>query len=510
MDLLDSATKVLQDRLSKNPAFGQVALEVRTDTRHSTADDKRMTDLIFTARNPNIEVHHGQFEDMVRNALYTDAFKPHVKFESDTDHMKRLANELRAFINLEAEMNAKTTGERTISIPDNYPKWFEEIGKRNEFSSKNAFVISKDQGIITMDASVPKDVDPAVIAASFEARKGAILEMLADRVVKYTPSADTDEKKAALKAQVKALEVFVETSDTYSKRVTIRIMSKDQLAATKDADGKPQAIPAEKVAELAATNPLNALKNGEKELDKDNPPHLQKALARSFLFAGDKANEIFPLIAGKDDMRRAVIKTLIKLKNTRMAENPNSQIGKAVDNFLNDDVFKEVDRWGTPANERQDFKQPILFTKDAGRGHHANDIKYEKGKMEFTVSVPTNKLPQILELVATNKDIPAPVQATPPQPTATVQQATPTTNTPPATVQQQPAQAQATPPLKIYQPPVEQAEQQQQPQAAGDVYKGIARDIIKLHKARNPQGWQAQMDQKAQEPTPNGTGRGAA
>jgi hypothetical protein len=509
MDLLDSATKVLQERLSKNPAFGGVALEVRTDTRHSTADDKRMTDLIFTARNPNLEVHHGQFEDMVRNALYTDAFKPHVKFESDTDHMKRLASELRAFINLEAEMNAKATGERTISIPDNYPKWFEEIGKRNEFSSKNAFVISKDQGIITMDTSISKDVDPAVIAESFEARKTAILDMLAERVVKYTPSADTDEKKNALRAQVKALEVFVEPADTYSKRVTIRIMSKAQLAATKDADGKPQAIPVDKVAELAATNPLNALKNGEKELDKDNPPHLQKALARSFLFAGDKANDIFPMIAGKDDMRRAVIKTLIKLKAARMAENPNSQIGKAVDNFLNDDVFKEVDRWGTPANERQDFKQPIVFVKDGGRGLNASDKPYEKGKMEFTVSVPTNKLPQILEMVATNKDIPAPAQTTAPQPATTAQATAPTPATgtqatPPAQV----AQAEK-PELKIYQPPV-QEQQPQQAQGTDDPYKGIARDIIKLHKARNPQGWQAQMDQKAQEPTPNGSGRGAA
>jgi hypothetical protein len=507
MDLLDSATKVLQDRLSKNPAFGGVALEVRTDTRHSTADDKRMTDLIFTARNPNIEVHHGQFEDMVRNALYTDAFRPHVKFESDTDHMKRMANELRQFIALEGEMNAKATGERTISIPDNYPKWFEEIGKRNDFSSKNAFNIHKEKGITTMDASLSRDVDPAVIAASLEARKGAILDMLAERVVKYTPSADTDEKKNALKAQVKALEVIITSSDTYGKRVTITIMSKAQLEATKGADGKPQEIPADKVAELAATNPLNALKNGEKELDKDNPPHLQKALARSFLFAGDKANDIFPMIAGKDDMRRAVIKTLVKLKTVRMAENPTSQIGKAIDNFLNDDVFKEVDRWGTPSNERQDFKQPIVFVKDGGRGLNASDKPYEKGKMEFTVSVPTNKLPQILELVATNKDIPAPVQAA--QPAATTQQATaaPTTGT------QAPPPAQTTqtdkPELKIHQPPVQQ-EQPQQAQGPDAMYQGIARDIIKLHKARNPQGWQAQMDQKGQEQTPNGTGRGAA
>jgi hypothetical protein len=482
MDALEQATKVIADRINNAPNagdFGPVELDVRTNTHHSTNDAQRHTQLVFTAKSPNIEVRHGQFEDMVRNALHTDALKPYVQFEDNSQHMKRMAAELDQFRAMEATLNAQTTGERTTAIPENYSKWFEEIEQRNEYSTKHALNVEKEHGFIDIAIATPKDADPAAIAANIEARKEAILEELAKRVIKYTPEADTEAEKTALKEKVKNLEVLVDSDGKFGSRVTIQIMTKEQLAASRDEEGHPKAIAPEKVAELAKDNPLNALKNGEKELDKDNPPHLQKALARSFLFAGEKANDIFPQIAGKDDMRRAIIKSLMKLKAAALQQQPDAPLAKAVDAFLDDDVFKDVSRWNSPASERETLKTPINFTKNGGLAG-SDGAPDEKGTMRFVVSVPTDKLPEIIDQIANQKDIQPPQQATQPQP-------------PTAPAQQEPAQAQQQPDAMTNM--AQQAAQAENP----DAYKNIARDIIALHKARQQQGGQSWEDRAKQQ-----------
>jgi hypothetical protein len=399
MDTIDRIAVALKTRFSSDPALGDFDVDVRTSYDHMDPDDKSSAGFTFIVKNPVIETDPAKAEQHLLAQLASiEALQPYLKTESKKSHMKRMADELSAFIELEAELNAKDTGSRAVSIPPEYAKWFEELPKRNDWSTKHALNITKTNlGVIQIAISIPKDADINTVVANFESRKDAIKEMLANRVVKYTPGLDTKEKKENLAAQVKDLEIIITpSSNDVGQIASIQIMSKKQKDEIKAAgSGVPDNIP-----DLLASNPLMALKDGEDDKNPENPAHLKKALARSFLFAGEKANDIFPLVAGKDDMRRAIAKSLVHLKN-RQPE--NTELAKKIDAFLGDDVFKDPDRWGTPVEERKDFKEAPRFLK---MGREIGSKPYTKGEMAIELTVPADKFTKIRDQLAALAEMP--------------------------------------------------------------------------------------------------------
>ena len=380
---------LLQARISKESGTPVIVDSLRVGYENSGPDNKSVANLSFKVNDASRELKPEEIAQYTTKALSTiDALQEHIKFESKTCHMTRMADDLAHFIQAEATLNEKTAGERFSTIPRNAPDWFKELPKRNEWSVQHALnVEKKNTGVIDIAISAPKDVDSAVIVKNLEDRKDAILETLAKRVVKYTPEMDTPEKKAALEESVKKLNVVVSAQESdRGKKIIIQILSDLQLEASK----APSGFNPERIAEYVASNPLAALQNGENDKDPNKPqPHLQKALARSILFAGEKATEIFPLIAGKEDMARAVGKSLTHLKNK--ANNP--ELSKKIDTFLADGVFKDSDSWGKPIEERQDKPRALTFTKNVSDTANA---PYEKGVMEVTIPLPGDKFPEIL------------------------------------------------------------------------------------------------------------------
>lgn len=403
VDFNEKISETMKTSLSKDAKLGAFEVETRIGYNHYQPDSKPATQLTFILSNENIELDPAAVEKHFLANL-PQILKDNAVTETEKNHMKRLADELTAIAQAEGKLNGKTTGEGASSIPANYSKWFEELPKRRGWDTKHALNVTKTTtGVIRINIDVPENVDPDMVAKNIEARLDAIKDLLAKRVLKYTPSADTDEKKKTLEQAIKGLKYTIAPSSSAygGKGVMIQIMSEKQLEFSK----LPGNAPPENPAELIATNPLNALKNGDKDDEKGpdgqpNPPHLKKALARAFLFAGDKANEIFPLVAGKDDMRRAITKPLVILKDKLVKDTTkpeNADLVKKLDTFLADDTFKDPDRWSTPVEEREDQKSPVRFIKD----NDATDGKpYEKGKMKIVIDLPSDKFPAIRDELA--------------------------------------------------------------------------------------------------------------
>ncbi len=123
---------------------------------------------------------------------------------------------------------------------------------------------------------------------------------------------DSEEKKAALKESVKKLHVVISAEEKeHGKKIIIQILSDLQLQAAQT----PSGFNPERLAEYVASNPTGGASKTARTAQDKTPgkpqPHLQKALARSILYAHENWNnmDILPYIAGKEDMRRMVGKS---------------------------------------------------------------------------------------------------------------------------------------------------------------------------------------------------------
>ena len=391
MDANEQVSQILQKRLG-----GDYSVETRTNFFQYDIDRKADAGFVFVIKNSLIESDPAQAQKDILAALgKIDPLKPHVKVETETNHMERLAKELEYFRAQELALGDSTT------IHDKLPDWFRELPKRGEWNIKHALNISKtSDGIIGITINIPSDVSPDVIVKNIESRKGDILAVLAERVAKYTDSADTPEKKQALKELVKRLEFSVTSADTaYGKGIDISIMSPEQSAAKK----LPGGITPDKVQGLNVTNPLLALQNGEDDLDKTKPqPHLQKALSRAILFAGNtetasETAKILPYILGKEDMRRMVGKSLTVLKG-KVSGNP--ELVKRIDDFLADSVFKDSNNWGKPLEKQEDVAETPRINKVSGELFGDLSSPYEPGVMTVTVKIPADKFPTVRDQIA--------------------------------------------------------------------------------------------------------------
>ena len=398
----EQISQVLQKRLG-----GDYSVETRVDYGQWDLDSKPNAGFVFIVKNALVESDPNKAQaDILKVLSEIEPLKAHIKVETETNHMERLAKELDYFRTQDLMLGESTT------IHNKLPEWFRELPKRGDWNVKHALNISKtSDGIIDITINTPSDVAPEEIVKNIEKRKVDILEVLANRVEKYSPAADTPEKKQALKDAVKRLEFSVTSADTkHGKGIDIHIMSPEQAATMK----LPGGITPDKVQALNLTNPLLTLQNGEDDLDKTKPqPHLQKALSRAILFAGNSETvhetaQILPYILGKEDMRRMVGKSLTVLKNKN---GTNLELVKRIDAFLADPVFKDQNQWGKPIEKQEDIAQAPRFGKMTGDMTDTSK-PYEPGVMMVTVSLPADKFPAIRDQIAA-LDAPAAGAATP-------------------------------------------------------------------------------------------------
>lgn len=375
------AAKVLE-RLINNKLFahgdphhaqfltGKVEIGVGLDNDHYLArkDDVKPQEVIrIRFKDPHVEMVPSKVQDVLKDVLKSiPGIADAVSFESEKEHSKKLKDTLAEF------------KDQGANIPENTFEW---RGFADNLDTKgwqsiddHALKVNKNIAGIYVDIDIPKGKDDdkkdkgatQKVAENIRARLPQIKEVLLQRVIKYTPGMD-EATKCALTERFNKLEFTVSNLDSeYSNNVTIHIQSPEQA---KEKDAKHGEL-SKKQVELDPTNPLNAL----------SKEHLGKALGRAVLHAGETAGEIFPLIAGREDMKRAIGKALTRFK----AEKPD--MAAKVDAFLADDLFKNQQGW----ENRQDLKQAPRFNKDPDKA----------GELTVDLKVSADKAASIIEAIA--------------------------------------------------------------------------------------------------------------
>jgi len=228
----------------------------------------------------------------------------------------------------------------------------------------------------------PEELLHNIIEPNFKERLPEIKKTLADRTIKYvtkglrengTPEPEIEAGIAKLREDIDALEITINRD---SRGVVFSIRSPEQKKYHEEHQGEDIRIEPDNNDALIATNPLQfQLKSMVTEAEKaENPnasPQLHKALSRAFLYGGgEKAMELFPMVAGRRDMVAALQKEAKKV----IAEHPEKA-----------EAFKEI--IDSPIFDKQ---SPFADLEDAG-------VAPAKAKFYKTPDDPTVKLVMSVE-----------------------------------------------------------------------------------------------------------------
>ncbi len=290
-----------------------------------------------------------------------DALKPYVRFEDDAKHALNLRDELRKFM------------DKGADLPPNLLEWvgFSDDTKRpGDYGVR----IRKENGILLLHISVTDTKGVGKLGEKIRDNIKADLEekkvMLASRLAKYMGIKKED--TAAIEAIKKRLDdlVFDVTTEEYgmqskhpSSFIEIKIMTKEQKRLLDDPATREDKA---KVEEAGKSSILYEFQNSEQ---------LGKAIGRSMLFAGKHAQDMFPVVAGRLDMKAAIGKSLTRLAGTK------PELAAEVKNFLEDDSFKSHENWDKKAEEKPQLKSQPFINIDLKTPHQVNiDFALPKGK----------------------------------------------------------------------------------------------------------------------------------
>lgn len=218
------------------------------------------------------------------------------------------------------------------------------------------------------------------IETNIKSRLPEIQQSLAENTIKYVTKNLQHEGKSEAEIASKIAEVQTNmakleiTTTVEGGEFSIAIRSPEQKKII--ADGLFAAF--DKSAELKATNPLNLLSETvtQHELDTNSgaSSQLNKAISRAVLYAGgEKAMEVFPIIAGKKDVANA-----IKKEAKRFPEKEH-----AFHDILNSELFK------THSKEHPEPAKPI-FKKNP---EHPDTL-------ELWINIPKDKVKHTVEVLA--------------------------------------------------------------------------------------------------------------
>ncbi len=329
-------------------------------------DANAMEMLRITLQSAQADTNPTQLRNNLLEALrQIPSLEQNVQFESDEQHALALRAEMEKFI------------AKGADIPPAFLEWI-GFSDKPQRPGDHALEIDKSSGQIRIDIKQSNGGDVKTLRDGLEADIAAIKETLANRVAKYKGIAKDDAAgMAAIKEKINALEFDVTTfeagitaSEPY-QRITITIATKEQKAALEDSGKR---FDRAAIEEMGKTNILNELTNEQ----------LGKALGRAVLGAGAGAADRFPKIAGREDMKRAVAKSLVRLKIAK------PELAEEVDAFLKDDSFKSHQNYGKAQDEKPQLKSKPIVNKDPGKS----------GEMTIEFSLPAGKAQEIMEQLA--------------------------------------------------------------------------------------------------------------
>jgi hypothetical protein len=352
----------------------------------TTMDDLGAHSFAITITDPQVAANFAAMEKSALEGLSKiELFKSMVQFESDAANVVHRRDQLEKF---------RLGGAQ---IPENFKDWkgfnpdlAEAWGSISDHAVQNVHRNPTDG--VKWNINIPASTDAvkigAEIKADIEARKGEIMRRYKLGAIKYLTRGMDDTQKEAKKADIEKQfeDVTMEVNYTepsaggnYSSpgHIHVSIASKKQrdcLIAFKEKTMTP-----EDRETLQNTNPLTAAPadktKGEYAISSDD---IAKATGRALLFEGDNVDgdkaqkpvALFPKLAGKEDMKRAITDALIDFKQA------NSAMAKEVDEFLGDEAFKGQD-WQKPKRLQQEHKVTPMVVKDAKDPAKANIMSIE-------------------------------------------------------------------------------------------------------------------------------------
>lgn len=346
-DLAARATQALNQKLAEKGLTGvtaKIGWTVNGKDYNGKPQECLQINLSGPAVHQNPESDAAIQEKLYQALKEIDVVRQHVEFDDPAKHLAELKTKLSAFI------------AKGAKIPESYVQW---RGFNKELNGDDGTYYTRivDHAISPFDSyasrlsednvaangiqftiRIPEtqkereqqtgEGDPLrkKVTENIKAREQAIKEMIAERLAlpKYLGGTMSAEE---IKKQVNGLIIEIE-GDTVTLLSPQQKTEKDRLKA----DPKAEPLSEEERKKNAESNILS-------KLTKEK---LGKILGRAFLHAGDKAEDIFPLIAGHEDMARAVRRQLKILKYSETGQK-DPELSKSIDEFLADDAFKKHD-----------------------------------------------------------------------------------------------------------------------------------------------------------------------
>ncbi|MDE3015446.1 MAG: hypothetical protein KGI29_00780 [Pseudomonadota bacterium] len=313
--------------------------------REIGTDDEKYTNFVLTLRVPDSDLKPETIKAEVKEKLGALApMKAVAQWTPEETVVESLVKDINAAIS-GTDFNRAFIDEPPVLKPEIVKKGWGASHKKHALS----YVNSSSYGFkFGLSIPIDKDSDPKPLAekliADIKQRLPEIKLLLTDRVVKYTEmnlkaaGKNEAEIKQALenaRANMAKLEITVNNDGgNWSAHVTVTIRSPEQIAAFANVKEAHNPKEPDNADALRATNPLHGLKDMITE--KDPHPQLHKAIARSFFFGKDKKPvAIFPLVAGRMDLKTAIAKEFARI----LPEHPDKK--EAFDKILSSEIFKE-------------------------------------------------------------------------------------------------------------------------------------------------------------------------
>lgn len=220
------------------------------------------------------------------------------------------------------------------------------------------------------------------VANNLQGRLENIKKTVANRISKYLGVTD-DAKKAEIEKEVAGYEFSVSFDEGQNGgRVSINVRSPDQVKAKQAlVAGTP---PKDPVA-LSETNLLFKVKQLD---EKNGTQNLGKLMGRAILMDGtEEAKQLFPKIAGREDMKRALGKIFAKL-GEKHKDDP--QVQALIKTTLEDEVFKDQRQHNKSKEKREYQKFEAYGFVDP---EHPTQFR-------VNINLPSGKAQEVLEEIA--------------------------------------------------------------------------------------------------------------
>lgn len=288
--------------------------------------------------SPEIRMNPKEAQDRIEHAIAH--IKPladlvDLEDESKADHKAHTKEDLEEIIK-----KADSVGE--VAFLKNYLDWqgfeykkdgYGYVRETNQHAIDGINQDAEGVGFYINALKQEGDKNPVDLMHNFVTEhKQDITDVIYKQITEKYKTGLSDEEKAKLKEEISALEINFD-ENTYETNVNfnVKIQSPKQKTELQDKDStQVQNMDLEKKKELEESNPLHDLTSEQ----------LGKVLGRAFLQPGkDLTKDLFPAIAGAEDMRRVIADAFHELRHHDKAA--ADALEKNMQSIEHDDIFKK-------------------------------------------------------------------------------------------------------------------------------------------------------------------------